>query len=282
VRSEEAVTKPGSTGTREGIVTRPLPYGLDEFYSPGQEWYPLFSEDGVSLLLDAVPRSYQLGRPALERWNAAVFGPAFPAGPRNRALRLGETIAVGVPVFTDQHAGRIADGVAVTDAHTTLSRDGKEIGASTTPGTGTFTVPPDPGVYVLHADATRDNALSSKVVADWTFTSGTVPGTTPAALPLLAVRYAPVVDAWNRVPGRLPTYVPITVDNNAGPAGNLTALSVSYDRGATWHAVPFTDKGAFLVHPAGAASASLKASATDQAGDKVEQTVIDAFLFAGR
>ncbi|EOD68023.1 Peptidase S8/S53, subtilisin kexin sedolisin [Amycolatopsis vancoresmycina DSM 44592] len=279
VRSEEAVTKPGSTGTREGIITRPLPYGLDEFYSPDQEWYPLFSEDGVSLLLDAVPRSYRLGHPALERWNAAVFGPAFPAGPRNRAVRQGDTIAVAVPLFTDQHAGRIADGAAVIGAHTTLSRDGREIGASATPGTGTFTVPPDTGLYVLHVDATRDNALSSTVVADWTFTSGTVPGATPVALPLPAVRYAPVVDAWNRVPGRLPTYLPITVDDNAGAAGKLTALSVSYDRGATWCAVPFTDTGALLVHPAGAASASLRATAIDAAGTRVDQTVIDAFLF---
>ena len=281
VRSEEAVTKPGSTGTREGIVTRPLPYGLDEFYTPGEQWYPLFSEDGVNLLLDAVPRSYRLGRPVLERWNAAVFGPAFPAGPRSRASRQGETIAVNVPMFADQHAGRIADGPAAS-AHTTLSRDGKEIGTSGIAGQGTFVVPPDPGVYVLHADATRDNALSSEVVADWTFTSATVTGATPAALPLPAVRYAPDVDAWNRVPGWLPTYVPITVDNNAGGTGRLTALSVSYDKGVTWRAVPFTDKGALLVHPVGAKTVSLKASATDQAGNKVDQTIVDAFLISTR
>ncbi|WIX90586.1 S8 family serine peptidase [Amycolatopsis sp. DG1A-15b] len=281
VRTEAAVTKPGSTGTREGMITRPLPYGLDELYSPGEQWYPLFSEDGVNLLLDAAPRSYRLGHPVLERWNAAVFGPAFPAGPRSRALRQGDTIGVSVPMFTDQHAGRISDGTPVAGAHTTLSRDGKEIGASDTAGQGTFAVPPDSGVYVLHTEATRDNALSSKVVADWTFTSGTVTGTTPASLPLLAVRYAPAVDARNRVPARLPTYVPITVDDNAGGPAELTALSVSYDAGATWRAVPFSAKGALLVHPAGAKTVSLKATATGQAGSKVEQTIIDAFLLAG-
>ncbi|MGW4058263.1 S8 family serine peptidase [Amycolatopsis sp. NPDC004747] len=282
VRTEAAITKPGSIGTRESIVTRPLPFGLDEFYSPGEQWYPLFAEEGVNLLLDTAPRSYQLGRPVLERWNAAVFGPAFPAGPRSRAIRQGDTIGVAVPMFTDQHATRISDGAAFSAAHTTLSRDGREIGASDTPGQGTFVVPPGSGVYVLHADATRDNALSSKVVADWTFTSETAPGTTPVPLPLPAVRYAPAVDAWNRVPARVPTYVPITVDDNAGGTGKLTALSVSYDRGATWRAVPFTDKGALLVHPAGAASVSLKATATGQAGSKVEQTIIDAFLLAGK
>uniref|UniRef100_UPI000A3C3E8F S8 family serine peptidase n=1 Tax=Amycolatopsis kentuckyensis TaxID=218823 RepID=UPI000A3C3E8F len=282
VRTEAAVTKPGSTGTREGMITRPLPYALDEFYSPGEEWYPLFSEDGVNLLLDAAPRSYRLGRPVPERWNAAVFGPAFPAGPRSRALRQGDLIGVAVPMFTDQHAGRISDDAPVSGAHTTLSRDGREIGASDTAGQGTFAVPPESGVYVLHTDATRDNALSSKIVADWTFTSGTVPGTAPVSLPLLAVRYAPAVDAWNRVPARLPTYVPITVDDNAGGTGKLTALSVSHDRGATWHAVPFTDKGALLVHPAGATTVSLKATATGQEGSKVEQTIIDAFLLAGK
>jgi hypothetical protein len=102
------------------------------------------------------------------------------------------------------------------------------------------------------------------------------------SLPLLAVRYAPAVDAWNRVPARLPTFVPITVDDNAGGTGKLTALSVSHDRGATWHAVPFTDKGALLVHPAGATTVSLKATATGQAGSTVEQTIIDAFLLAGK
>jgi hypothetical protein len=184
-------------------------------------------------------------------------------------------------MFTDQHAGRISDGTPVAGAHTTLSRDGKEIGASDTAGQGTFAVPPDSGVYVLHTEATRDNALSSKVVADWTFTSGSVTGTTPASLPLLAVRYAPAVDARNRVPARLPTYVPITVDDNAGGPAELTALSVSYDEGATWRAVPFSAKGALLVHPAGAKTVSLKATATGQAGSKVEQTIIDAFLIAG-
>ncbi len=282
VRSEAAVTKPGSTGTREGMITRPLPYGLDEFYTPGEEWYPLFSEDGVNLLLDTAPRSYRLGRPVLERWNAAVFGPSFPAGPRSRALRQGDTIGVYAPMFTDQHGDRISDGATVSGAHTTLSRDGKELGASETAGQGTFAVPPDAGVYVLHTDATRDNALSSKVVVDWTFPSGTVPGTTPASLPLLAVRYAPPVDARNAVPGWLPTPLPITVDDNAGGTGKLTALSVSYDEGGTWHAVPFTDKGALLLHPAGAKTASLKATATDQAGAEVEQTIIDAFLLTGK
>jgi hypothetical protein len=255
---------------------------LDEFYTPGEQWYPLFTEDGVNLLLDAVPRSYRLDRPALERWNAAVFGPAFPVGSRSRAIRQGQTISVNVPMLTDQHAGRISDGAAVSGAHTTLSRDGREIGASEVAGQGTFAVPPDTGVYVLHADATRDNALSSEVAADWTFTSGSVTGTTPAALPLLAVRYAPAVDARNRVPGWLPTYVPITVDNNAGGTGRLTALSVSYDEGATWQAAPFTDRGVLLVHPVDAKTASLKATATDQGENKVDQTIIDAFLFADK
>ncbi|SED03147.1 Serine protease, subtilisin family [Amycolatopsis tolypomycina] len=282
VRTEAAVTKPGSTGTREGMITRPLPYGLDEFYTPGEPWYPLFSEDGVNLLLDAVPRSYRLGRPVLERWNAAVFGPAFPPGPRIRAFRQGDTIAVYLPMFTDQHAGRISDGGPVSAAQTTLSREGKEIGRSDVLGRGAFPVPAGPGTYVLHAEATRDNAVSSKVVVDWTFTSDTAPGTNPAALPLPAVRYAPAVDARNRVPAWLPTYVPITVETNAGGTAELKALSVSHDGGATWHAVPFTDKGALLVHPAGAKSVSLKATAADPAGNKVEQTIVDAFLLAGK
>ncbi|WP_410590291.1 hypothetical protein [Amycolatopsis sp. lyj-23] len=42
----------------------------------------------------------------------------------------------------------------------------------------------------------------------------------------------------------------------------------------------FTDRGALLVHPAGAKTVSLKATATDPASSRVEQTIIDAFLLA--
>lgn len=64
------------------------------------------------------------------------------------------------------------------------------------------------------------------------------------------------------------------------PAGGT--LSVSYDDGASWQPVTLTADGAgtwsaMLKHPGAAGFVSLKATAWDDAGNKVEQEIIRAY-----
>jgi hypothetical protein len=185
-----------------------------------------------------------------------------------------------VALYTGSGSNR--EGYANATGSTTLYRDGKVIGSEKYVGYRRFTVPSGTGTYQLHTDATRDGALSSKLSADWTFTSGTVGGTIPQTLPLLSVRFAPKLDDYNRASNAVPALVPIMVDHNAGAAAKPTKIEVSHDDGATWQAAPLVSAGGkwftLLVHPKGAKSVSLKASAKDDAGNTVDQTIIGAFL----
>ncbi|MFB6725038.1 S8 family serine peptidase [Kribbella sp. NPDC056345] len=286
VRSEHTSTKPGTYGIRDYVVTRPLPFTLDEFYSPGTEWYPSFVEttdpedwQGFANQSVSMPKKYDRGRTVTERWGLPVFGPGFPSyrESADAAGREGDVMALNLPLYSDQNPGNF--GYAMAEGTTVLSKDGKEVAKGDFPGyIDEVTVPAGPATYQLHTEATRDNPLSSRIVADWTFHSDTVAGTEPAALPLLGVRFAPPVNASAKVP----TLVPITVDNNAGHRSRLGTLSVSHDGGATWKPAKFYTAGgktfALIKHPAGAKTVSLKATASDAQGNKVDQTITNAFL----
>lgn len=111
------------------------------------------------------------------------------------------------------------------------------------------------------------------------------PGKGGVGLSLLAVRFAPPeLDRHNAVRADS-INIPITVQQppNA-PASTLTALSVSasFDDGRTWRPLHVTLDGpdtatAAITHPNGARYVSLRADATDSAGDTVTQTVIRAY-----
>ena len=289
VHSEQAATTPAARyGMRDWVISRPLPYSLEEYYTPDVPWMTgslaqSESPTGFPIettQMDFVSHTYKLGQPATVRWNYGVFGPAFVPGVRT-ALRLGDQLAVSLSLFTDQGAGRLGGGEAT--GRTVLSRDGQVVGSTEYPGSGQFTVPPGSGTYQLHTESVSAQSVSTSVTTDWTFKSDTVTGVDPAALPLLAVRLAPTgLDDHNRVARSLPTFVAVTVDHNTGGKGTVTAVQVSYDQGKTWRATPvITLAGkAFLVlaHPAGAKSVSFKASAKDADGNTVDQTIIDGIL----
>jgi hypothetical protein len=78
--------------------------------------------------------------------------------------------------------------------------------------------------------------------------------------------------------------LPVWVQCQTGvPAAELRDLDldVSYDEGATWQRVPLAGAGdhwrAKLFHPATAGSVSLRAEASDVAGNSVQQTIIRGY-----
>jgi subtilisin family serine protease len=285
VRSEQNGSKPGTYGVRDGIVTKSLPFALDEYFSPGMPWYSSFVETddpedwrGFASQSVSTPLTYKRGRTVTERWGLPVFGPSLPSyeDSSDNAGRLGDEMRVNLPLYTDQRPGGI--GYALVDGTTVLSKDGQKIASEEYAGyISSANVSAGPGTYQLHTEGTRDNPLSSRLVVDWTFKSDTVTSEEPAALPLLAVRFAPPAKASAKVP----TLVPITVDHNSGQKAQVRSLAVSHDGGDTWKPVKVYSAGgktfALIKHPAAAKSVSLKATASDANGNKVDQTIIDAF-----
>ncbi|PSL51777.1 subtilase family protein [Saccharothrix carnea] len=294
VKSLVASAGPGTTGFRDQMAGGPLPLRITEYYTPGIGWYGDFLQlpepqafPPQSNQATALPRTFTAGRTVSEKWNAAVFGPAFPMRSRDHewAGRLGDEVVISLPVFSDQDPNHYGFS-DVTAARTTLHRDGVLLAESPYDGYVTGVVPAGKGTYRLHTEAERSGVaeLSTRVVADWSFTSEHVAGEDPAALPLLAVRFAPSLDAENRTAAGRSFTIPVYVQRNGvtGARGVAKpAVQVSFDDGATWRPAPLVKVGerwlAAVAHPAGAKFVSLKAQARDAAGNAVDQTIIRAY-----
>ncbi|RSM61944.1 peptidase S8 [Kibdelosporangium aridum] len=286
VRSEHGTTAEGSLGTRDNIVTRPLPYTLDELYTPDFPWYNKFSQQGSdgspqSSTSTDIRRSYKLGPVVTERWNFGVFGPAFVPEPNTvntSAARAGDVMLFNFGLYADHDPRRT--GSSNDTGSTTLYRNGVQIGTEPWSGYGLHTVPTGDAEFRLHIEARNQLEVSNKVVVDWTFRSGTTPS--QEALPLIAVRFAPHVDARQRVSRLVPTVIPVHMDHNSGGQVRSLTVQVSHDEGVTWKAAPvanFNGKWFTVVsHPSAANSVSLRASAKDAEGNSVDQTIHRAFL----
>jgi hypothetical protein len=168
--------------------------------------------------------------------------------------------------------------------HTALFRDGEKV-ADTEDLVGEFALPSEAADYRLEMSAERAGpaALSTRVEVAWTFRSAHVTGTRAARMPLSTVQFAPPVDERNTAPAGQAVTVPITVRAQPGSAAGANRgldVEVSYDDGATWSAATVRDGSALVTHPGAAGFVSLRATATDTAGNTVRQTVIRAYAIA--
>jgi hypothetical protein len=224
---------------------------------------------------------YRAGRQYHDEWNAAPFGPAFPIPSResNWISRTGDQVLVNAPLYADR-AGHA--GFSLTDtSRTALYRNGALVGESSASGYGQFDVPAGTANYRLEVADTRSvGDLATKVTAVWTFRSGHVGGTKFAGLPVSAVRFTPDLDVDGSARAGRSFDLPVTVQRQPGaPAGKVRKLTVdvSYDDGKTWHKAAVRDGVATVNHPGRPGYVSLRASATDTAGNTVTQTIIHAY-----
>jgi hypothetical protein len=188
-------------------------------------------------------------------------------------------------MFTDQGLTNVSWS-DYTTAKTTLYRDGVMVGETSEPGKGFFTVPDPAAAYQLSTTVTRDPAvspLSTRIAVDWTFSSAK-PKSADQPVPLLAVRYSPVLDDHNRAPSERAFTFPVAVQRNGtGLIHDDVSLTVaaSYDDGRTWTPAALTASGdgwtASVTHPQGPGFVSLKATADDGRGNTVTQTIIRAY-----
>ena len=151
---------------------------------------------------------------------------------------------------------------------------------------GKFPVPAASARYELRYDVTRlpaswaDTSTATRSV--WSFTSGHV--RTRKVLSLLQVRYDVDVDLLNavsRAGGAALTLRPGYQPGAAGPGRIQLRAEVSYD-GKTWRTVGTSGWNAPLKAklpkaPAGATEASLRVTAADRGGNKLVQTIENAW-----
>ncbi|MDX8034070.1 S8 family serine peptidase [Lentzea sp. BCCO 10_0856] len=284
---------PGSSGGRNNGVYGPLPFKLTEYYTPGIAWSRWLVEDvdpntPPSIIDDANLKTFRRGAKSAEQWNTAVFGPGFPAVQAERTsawgARLGDQLFVQTPLFADGTGEHSAIDFGASTGSTKLTANGKVVAESTVPG-NLFApvVPAAKTTYQLHAEGNRV-PLSSKVTADWTFTSETVAGDKPKVLPLLAVRFEPRLDDHNQAKAGSVLTIPVTVQRNGAKADvtdvRTPQVQVSYDGGRTWQRALVFKAGdrwlLTLVHPKDAKSVSFKAKVSDANGS-VDQTVVQAY-----
>jgi hypothetical protein len=272
--------------------THSLPGSMTEHLSAEDVvWFRDFTEVTPDLFglakLDVFSfRSFEAGRDYHERWNRAVLGPSFNEAEDlvGGVSRFGNFIDVSYAALhndSDDHFG----SVNFESGHTRLFRDGALVGETDFPAFGSFEAPPEPGNYRLEIESIRvdqDN-LSTRVNAAWSFRSQEG-GDEPEPLPLFAVRFAPFLDGDNSAPAGRIVAVPISVSRQAGGASvALRRLTVqaSYDRGQSWAPALVIRIGdfavAFLDHPDGEGTVSLRATATDKSDNRIEQTIVDAY-----
>ena len=239
-------------------------------------------------------RRYRAGQHVSEPWNVAPGGPAFGTLPqlvhgvtqaRSTALRVDDQLRLTPTIVGDTSAQRHDVASILDHARLALSRNGTQIFESIDGAlSAVVDVPPEPASYRFELEADRAADLftrSTHVRAAWTFRSAHVDG--DRSLPLLTMRYLPELDDDGATAARV-LVLPIAFDRPFGagtPFVVQARLEASFDDGAHWSRVPlaaFGDRGlAVIVHPRGAHHVSLRSSATDLAGNAVEQTILRAY-----
>ncbi|MFC6017313.1 S8 family serine peptidase [Plantactinospora solaniradicis] len=304
VRADHGHESSGSTGRKLAWAVLPesvmggfahamtfaLPSTRTEYYnSDGRaQWFRAVdemtgsgAEQAYLTSLVAPPITYRAGQSYQEQWSRGVFGPTVAAPPYEHqwVTRLDDTLYVQAPLYGDG-VGR-AGFSSIATGRITLERDGAPV-AELDGLYGELAVPAEAGAYRLTMNAERGGpaTLSTRVSVTWTFRSGHVDGETPIRLPVSTVRFSPRVDSDNSTPagqtGTIPVSVTAQPESGAG-ANESLSVEVSYDDGVTWAPAEVTAGQAVLRHPAAPGYVSLRASATDTAGNTVTQTVIRAY-----
>jgi len=292
VRSTHAVATPDKIGIREYFLTMPLPYTLTEYYTPDLEWSGNFGEAtswdefppaGLNTY-DTEPTTYRRGRTTETRWNVGVFGPALPSypyAPGGSFAREGDYLQVGLDLHGDQVLGR-GGYHGLSEGITEVVRDGEVIARSDYPGYVEASLGEESATYTVRTSVTQPGRLSTKVDAEWTFTSAHVDGWAP--IDALVTRFAPALDDANTAPAGRKFRIPVHVQRNgAASPGRVGTpeVEVSYDDGKTWRAARVNRSGsgwtAVVDHPRDAEFVSLRSSVADRDGNVAKQTIIHAY-----
>lgn len=228
--------------------------------------------------MTSVPRSYRAGH-STETWFGPVVRPA--AAPGLVSTRTGDRLSLRVPEFVDAD-GHYTLG-ETSSASAVLKRNDQVVAELRNARQDVITSSAD-AAYRLELSTARVAAewsWGTSTKTAWDFRSKKVSEDKAVALPLLQVGYDVPVDLTGRVAAR-PHLIGFKVLQQAGAtAARSTSLQaeVSFDEGKTWRriiAVGAHGRYVALV-PTGKGTVSLRVQASDNAGNKVSQTVIRAY-----
>ncbi len=239
-----------------------------------------------------VRRKYEPGSVSGDEWFKPLQRPYL----NNNYLgptRTGNEMRVDVPGYgNSDHVGSLMDFQHANQT-TTLYQGNNRLGSAANGLIMYPTVPTaDPQRYRLVVENQRDASVSpysSSTTTAWTFTSAApkVSGQRDL-LPLLQIRYDIQPDDSGSVSRdsrfgvtveqRAPVSVGLVETKVAGGGSpGRPRVEVSYDDGATWTRLTEDRRGSYrLDAPRKARFASLRVTATDSAGNSVDQTIIRA------
>jgi subtilisin family serine protease len=286
-----------------GFIRFVLPHTRTEYYNTDGNirWYSRFldlvntSPEQHSVNLESRITTLTAGTTTTDAWNKPVYGPALGNVllPLDWVVRRGDTIYFNPPMVGDSagHTGFPESGYAVSDltGTATLKRNGVVVATAAYPGTRTIppsaTVPPDWSPYTLETTMSRGapTVLGTQISAIWSFNSSTVDANSVLRLPLWAVTFKPALNADNVAPAGS-FQIPLTaVAQPDSPVAGINTITVQYSTndGATWQNATVTGSGAnrtaTVTNPNTTGFVSLRATATDFAGNSVTQTTIRAY-----
>jgi hypothetical protein len=293
----------GPVGGNFGFADYPGAFDRTEYYfGPGFRFDPLVFENAATFVdfplnvgEQTRAKVYPPGSHTAETWHRAPFGPAFAdIDGTPPATRTGDVLRVSPSTISDQASPPRASNTLQRHDRNALFRNGVLLVEHIDRREDFFppvTVPPGAATYRFERSMSRGEVtrftgeqlfdLSPDVSAAWTFRSAHVDGTALLSLPTL--RFTPELTDENRTAARL-FLLPFRIERPLGaptPAITDADLEVSFDDGAHWTAVPVLRIGdravALVLHPRNAAFTSLRGSARDVAGNRVEQTIIRAY-----
>ncbi len=244
---------------------------------------------------------YQPGQKVTEDWlkaplSAGVVNPAPGTNTQWVNTRIGDSIFYNIADLTDS-AGNWTAQMTSTHPSSSLSLGDKVLYSSSFGIRGTVAVPAEDGTYRLQADVDHNGSvigLSTHTHTEWTFHSASAGDQARTVLPLVDIDYPDVTEAFSHRSAldlantasrgdRVSLHLAAThqIGSQAPPVSHLSAW-VSYDDGATWAPTSVRATGhetfeATYRHPASGQYVSLKVSASDDAGNGVQQTLIRAY-----
>jgi subtilisin family serine protease len=271
-----------------------VPGKRTEYYTTGDgvKWSQDLTELNENYVVQtwssSAPRRYESGRRYEEQRNRAVFGPSFNTwSPFGSVARLGDSLIVSLPMHSP--AGDWFGAGWASTTRTVVERNGQIIADQPVREVFIPVVPAEEGNYKVSVDSTRGapSTLSTRLSAAWTFRSGHVAGDTPVPLPLSSIRFTPSLDKANTAPAGRMYAIPLEVLRQSGSAAGrvrTVVVEASFDDGTTWTTLSVIRGGqygvALIRHPAQPGFVSLRANATDSAGNTVTETVIRAYRIA--
>ena len=293
------------------------PYTDTEYFtaSPGVVWQSAVSDDldFNELLLDS-PHTYQAGAGTTESFHQGAQHPGAQLDTGGIATECPACSAEDALEFdlypiADSNPGSFGDGnVALAagdyeDYGYQLLRDGTVESSSSTlfpSGIEVSGLPSGTASYQLDTTLTRsvsDDPLSTSQTTDWTFTADPrggfgipanwecIDGTRECTpLPLIYATYAVSDPTLNNGLSAGPHTLSLTLTHqqfSSAPGISGASVEVSYDGGATWTQAQVSGRGgrytASFTIPAAATGLSLKIGGWDKAGDRIDQTVLNAY-----